>query len=332
MRPDRLPMRSALLFLLVWPLWVSCGQADRGLQAQAADASPDLTSWPADASADLSADASAELRCSPPLPTTQRDVPYRGPDAPANDARARLDIYRPPDQGCGKPIVIWVHGGAWQTGDKTRQMTHKVPFFAQLGVVFISVNYRLSAVDNQVRHPDHVEDVAAAVAWVRERAAAFGGDPSRIALLGHSAGAHLVALLATNPRFLAAHGMAPRDLACVGSYDSEYTVEDIIARDESYKTVFGDDPAAWRDASPSAHVSPGLPPIQLACRGSARRREQCEQLALALRAAGNQALTIDASALDHEGVNDALGRPEDQVMTPPMKALLEAYLLGPGAP
>lgn len=315
--------RASLVCLCI--LMATCGEAERAGGDAVHDASADKVSPPDTSPGDIPRDPA----CAPTITSTQRDVPYLVRGEASSDARTRLDIHMPPAQSCDMPIVIWVHGGAWQGGDKANQMEDKVPFFAQLGVVFVSVNYRLSSADNDVRHPDHVEDVAAAVAWVRARAPSFGGDPSRIALLGHSAGAHLVALLATNPRFLAAHQMAPPDLACVGSYDSEYTVADIIARDEAYRDVFTDDPALWLDASPSAHIGPARPPIQLACRGSAGRREQCEALADALRAAGNEALTIDASSLDHEGVNDAIGQPDDQVMTPSLRAFLDAHLLAP---
>jgi arylformamidase len=277
----------------------------------------------AGAGADAGSGAEAGAGSCQPAPVgIERDVGYVVRGDAASDALTRLDVYPPPGPICGRPIVIWVHGGGWSTGDKANQLEAKIPFFNGLGAVLVSIDYRLSAADNSVRHPDHVEDVAAAFAWVREHAAELGGAPDRVALLGHSAGAHLVALVATNPRFLAAHGLTAGDVRCVGSYDSEYTVSEIIARDERYEDVFTADPEAWTDASPSAQVRAGLPPFQLACRGTSGRVAQCEAFAEQLRAAGGEAQAIDASSLEHEEVNAVIGEPSDVVMTPRVREFL----------
>jgi acetyl esterase/lipase len=262
--------------------------------------------------------------CTPVVRSTQTDVAYLVRGEASADAMTRLDVYPPAGPICGRPIVIWVHGGAWSVGDKANQMEHKIPFFNGLGAVLVSVNYRLTVAGNGVQHPDHVEDVAAALTWVREHAVELGGAPNRLALLGHSAGAHLVALAVTNPRFLASRGLTAADVACVGSYDSEYTVSEIVARDAQYEAVFTADPKVWADASPSAHVRPGLPPIQLACRGSKSRVAQCEAFGAALSAAGNSATRIDASSLSHEEVNSEIGRPGDAVMTPAVAEFLRS--------
>jgi acetyl esterase/lipase len=251
-----------------------------------------------------------------------RDVPYLVRGTPEGDALTRLDVYPPAGASCYRPIVIWVHGGAWSTGDKANQLASKVQFFNELGAVFVSVNYRLSSSANGVRHPDHVEDVAGAVAWVQANASSLGGRADKIALLGHSAGAHLVALLVTNPRFLEARGLTAGVVTCVGSYDTEYTVAEIVARDARYESVFGSDPAGWADASPSAQVRPGLPPFQLACRGTRGRVEQCDGFGNALRGVGNQAFIIDASPLSHEEVNTEIGLSTDEVMSPRIREFL----------
>lgn len=253
--------------------------------------------------------------CSPLILSTRRDVAYLSRGIASADAMTKLDVYPPAGAVCGRPIVVWVHGGAWSTGDKGNQMEDKVPFFNGLGAVLVSVNYRLTQMDNSVQHPNHVEDVASAVAWVREHASEIGGASNRICLLGHSAGAHLVALTVTNPRFLAARGLTAADLACIGSYDSEYTIAETVARDPRYEAVFTNDPIVWNDASPSAHVRTGLPPVQLACRGTNGRMAQCEAFGSALAGAGNVTSVIDASTLSHEEVNSEIGRAGDRVMT-----------------
>ncbi|MFZ9887438.1 MAG: carboxylesterase family protein [Myxococcota bacterium] len=261
--------------------------------------------------------------CVPVTTEELRDVLYVERGDPVSDEKTRLDVYPPASSTCGRPLVVWVHGGAWSLGDKTNQLDDKLTFVHSLGAILVSVNYRLTDQSNGVTHPDHVEDVAAAIAFVREHAEEFGGDRDRIAVLGHSAGAHLVALAGTNPRFLAAHELVPSDVACIGSYDTTYSATDIVARNEAYEAVFTSDPDVWVDASPSSHVGPGLPPFQLACRGDADRVEQCEAFAAALVAAGNEATVIDASSLTHEQVNRTIGVPGDDVMTPPVREFLE---------
>jgi len=113
-----------------------------------------------------------------------------------------LDIHVPADAR-NAPVVMWVHGGGYAIGDKAYQMTDKISLFNGQGWILVSVNYRLSAPDKgAAQYPDHFLDVAAAVAWVREHIPAYGGDPNRIALLGHSAGADIVSNVAVGPSYL----------------------------------------------------------------------------------------------------------------------------------
>lgn len=290
-----------------------------------ADAAPDT---PADAPVDAPSDGEtdADAGCVPVEGTPLFDLPYVTRGEPAADALTRLDVYPPPEAGCGRPVLIWVHGGAWSVGDKANEIDNKVAWANARGAVLVSINYRLSSVGGDVQHPDHVNDMALALRWVVDNAAAWGGAPDRVALLGHSAGAHLVALAATNPAVLDAVGLSAANVTCVGSFDSEYTVSEIVARDAAYEEVFTDDPAVWADASPSAHVRSGLPGMALACRGTPGRVAQCEAFAEALREAGNAVTVIDASSLTHEQVNDRIGAPGDEVMTP----AIDAFLLGCG--
>ena len=107
------------------------------------------------------------------------------------DELERLDVYAP--RGASRaPVVVFVHGGEWTRGDKAA-VSFKPKFFNQNGIVFVSINYRLSPA---ATHPAHVSDVAAAIRWVHEHCGRFGGDPKKIVLMGHSAGCHLVTLVA----------------------------------------------------------------------------------------------------------------------------------------
>ena len=117
----------------------------------------------------------------------KRDVPY----ADKAGERQVLDVYAPTGAK-GLPVVFWIHGGGWQTGDK-KEVQVKPQAFTDKGFVFVSTNYRLlPAVDMRTI----VRDVAKAVGWTHAHVAAYGGDPKRLFVMGHSAGAQLAALLA----------------------------------------------------------------------------------------------------------------------------------------
>lgn len=270
-------------------------------------------------------------------PTPVRDVAYQALPGVAPALQA-LDLY-PPCAVDAAPVVIWVHGGAWAVGDKANGMTDKVALFNQAGYLLVSVNYRLSPDDDRlepgrVRHPDHVEDVAAAIAWVADHAGAYGGDPTRLALLGHSAGAHLVALVATDGQYLATHGRSPADLRAVGSFDTEaYDIPRTMAtappqQATILENAFGADPAVWRQASPHHQLVDGRPPppFLLVRRGDAERMATEQAFHDRVLAVGGDSTLIDASALTHGEVNEHIGAPGDTVMTAPILAFLAAHL------
>ena len=122
------------------------------------------------------------------------------------DARQRLDIYRPPASvGAARPVIVFWYGGSWDNGSKKDYRFVGVAL-ARLGYVTVLPDYRLYP---QVRFPLFLDDGAQAVAWVQRHAADYGGDPSRIILMGHSAGAHMAAMLALNQRYLEQAGADP---------------------------------------------------------------------------------------------------------------------------
>ena len=131
-----------------------------------------------------------------------RNLPY-ATYANVDPNLTSLDVYAPDSGGC-HPILVFIHGGGWIGGDK-RFVDEKPRAFVRAGYVFASVNYRLSP---KVSHPAHVQDVAQAIRKIRDLAPRYGGDPSRIYLVGHSAGAHLAALVATDGRYLEAQGLS----------------------------------------------------------------------------------------------------------------------------
>lgn len=103
---------------------------------------------------------------------------------------------------------MYVHGGGWSIGDKSAQLENKIALFKSLNYVFVSTNYRLSPFpnrlgnDDRIKYPLHNQDVVSAIAWLVENISDYGGNPDKVALIGHSAGAHLVSLIGTDESFL----------------------------------------------------------------------------------------------------------------------------------
>jgi acetyl esterase/lipase len=183
------------------------------------------------------------------------DIAYRT-DKDADKERHKLDVYLPKGQK-DFPVLFFVHGGAWKSGNKSwyAALGHA---FAQLGVGVVVTNYRLSP---QVKHPAHIEDVAKAFAWTCANAAKYGGRTDRLFVCGHSAGGHLVSLLATDPEYLKAENRSPADIAGVVSISGVYR----IAHDfRLFNPVFGKDEEVCKKASPINHASGKLPPFLLA--------------------------------------------------------------------
>lgn len=246
----------------------------------------------------------------------RRDIPYASEEG-VSPGLLSLDVYSR-GEARGLPVLLYVHGGGWQAGDKKNQMEHKPAFFTGAGFLFISVNYRLSPA---VRHPAHVEDVARAISWVRANAATYGGDPARLYLMGHSSGAHLVALVATDERYLGAEGLSA--LRGVIALDGAgYDIPTHMARrgegraGELYRSAFGEDAAVWAEASPLSHVAAGknIPPFLLVHAGGREdSRLQALALAEALSTAGTPARVFHAADKDHASVNRGIGAEDDEL-------------------
>jgi arylformamidase len=305
--PSRLAAIGAVVVLLL--VLSACG-GDEGDDTGGAAASSSTTG------------ATACPRSAAPV----RDLAYG-----SDDDQQRLDVY-PASHGCPAPVVVWVHGGGWQHGDKRNRMDDKVRLWNDAGYTVVSVNYRLTdpAAAAPVRFPAHDEDVASAVAWVHDHIADHGGDPDRIALLGHSAGAQISASVATDPKYLGAHGLGLDALRCAGALDTEgYDVTAMASTGNAiYRAAFGDDPATWHDASPIEHVTPdsGIPRFLVVERGTPRRRRAAEAFVTSLRDAGVTVTVVDAGSLSHAEVNSVIGRNDDSVVTPPLRTFLSECL------
>lgn len=268
---------------------------------------------------------------------TKRTVRYAATPGVAANLQS-LDLYRPTlPAGCPRtPIVLYVHGGGWRRGDKAQQINRKVDLFArQQGWLFISVNYRLSpdpldlTSPTAVRAPTHAKDVAAAIGWVTRNARANGADPTRVAIAGHSAGAHIVSTLGTDQSLLAAARVPRSSVRCVVSLDiAGFDVAQAVrVNGDLYENAFGSDPARWRTLSPLFQITDGeaLPDF-LAITQRTRWLESTNRTFRdALVAAGGSA-TLRSVPLDHNGINAAVGTTGDKLVTPPLMAFLTPCL------
>lgn len=197
------------------------------------------------------------------------------------EPRQQLDVYMPERvQPGGAPVIVFWHGGGWTDGDKDLYRFVGAAL-AEAGFVAVLPNYRLYP---QSKFPAFVEDGALALRWVRENAARHGGDPGRLFVAGHSAGAHEAALLAYDPRWLAAVGGDPGWIRGVIALSGPHALEaDTADLRPIFAPPFG--PADWK---PVAHASARSPPTLLLHGASDDIVDirHSEALASALRAAG----------------------------------------------
>lgn len=248
-----------------------------------------------------------------------RDIPYASPAAD----RQFLDIHAPPG-ATRAPVVFWIHGGGWQAGDKT-EVQAKPDHFTRQGCVFVAPNYRLLP---QVEMEVLVRDVAKALGWVHREIARHGGDPGRIFVMGHSAGAQLAALLCTDERYLAAEGVPFTALAgCVPVDGDTFDLPPIIATAEhramvygqplptfGHRQKFGNDPRKHVDFSAVTHVraGKGIPPfLILHVAGHPDTTAQAQRLGRVLAAAGVAAKVYAGRETTHAKINADIGLPDD---------------------
>jgi len=200
----------------------------------------------------------------------------------ATGPRHQIDIYSPGTRAAAAPVVVFFYGGGWETGDRAMYRFVGAALAAR-GVVVMIPDYRLHP---EVQFPAFVDDGAAAVAWAHAKAAEFGGDPRRLFLMGHSAGAQIATLLALDPEYLRAAGLAPaRDVCGVIGLAGPYDFLPAAASD--VKAIFGPE-ATWPRSQPINYVTARAPQMLLLA-GKADRTvdpDNTLRLAARLRAAG----------------------------------------------
>jgi len=259
-----------------------------------------------------------------------KDVPY----LPDGHPRHVLDIYKNTNtkNTANLPVVFWIHGGGWQTGDKS-DVAIKPKYFTDKGYLFVACNYRLLP---DVSMKVLIEDVASAIHWVHREIASHGGNPESIIVGGHSAGAQLAALLCIDDRYLKANKTPVSILkGCIPVDGDTYDIPKIILTAEHRQAVyggamptfghrqkFGNDPEKHVDFSAVTHVSKNksIPPfLILYFSGNPDTTAQARRLESVLKDAEIPVMVLGKHDSNHSKLNDDLGAPDD----PATKSLSE---------
>jgi acetyl esterase/lipase len=270
------------------------------------------------------ADAREKLRDRIAARMGERMGADEGPKAPGgetmsygSDALQTLDFWRAKEAKRPAPLIVYVHGGGWKRGSKDNATGRFKPVhYPGQGYAFASINYRLvpaATVEQQAA------DVAGAVKALIGRADTLGIDRRRIVLMGHSAGAHLVALVGTDERYLKAAGLSFADIAGVipidgAAYDVPAQMKDgPPIMQATYKQAFGSNPARQSALSPTAQAAaPNAPEFLLLYVQRPDGVRQAEALEKALTAGGSKVArgSFPGEGLQgHAEINRRLGDP-----------------------
>ncbi|MBI4626447.1 MAG: alpha/beta hydrolase [Verrucomicrobia bacterium] len=248
-----------------------------------------------------------------------RNIPYAGT---ANE-RQMLDVYAPERNGENRPVVVWVHGGGWQRGDKSElaqgspgQNELKPQAFVERGCVFIAMNYRFIPV---VTLQEMAGDVAKAIRWAHQHAREYGGDPDSLFVMGHSAGAQLSALVCTDERYLKAEGLSFKVIkGCVpvdgGTFYPLLQIETHLAQEASFRLKFP--VGGERELASVLYVAKGkgIPPfliLHIADNPASGTALQSVILGKVLQDAEVPAKVIAVPGKTHATLNADLGLPGD---------------------
>ncbi|CAN7558791.1 alpha/beta hydrolase [Pseudoxanthomonas sp. LjRoot143] len=232
-----------------------------------------------------------------------RDVAY------GDDPRQRFDVYLPA-QPKNAPILLFVHGGGWANGNKDNPgvVENKAAYWLPKGYILVSTNYRMRP---DTAPLDQARDIARALAAVQKRAPEWNGDASRVLLMGHSAGAHLIALVgASSTLWREAGATRPRGVVSLdsGALDVPLTMRNPPLR-RIYDVAFGRNPEDWVAASPYHQLTRDAVPMLFVC--SSRRKDACPQGRAMAEKAKTLGVAMDVlpEDLSHGEVNRALGVP-----------------------
>jgi acetyl esterase/lipase len=218
------------------------------------------------------------------------------------DKTDKLDIYVPEkrDEKAALPVVVFFYGGRWTEGTRA-QYKFVGEAFARRGFVTVIPDYRKYP---DVKFPAFVEDGAKAVSWTVDHIAEYGGDPRRIYIAGHSSGAHIGALLATDERYLAAHGKSKTMIKAFAGLAGPYA---FTPEEEDLKDMFGP-PARYKEMQAPTHVT-GKEPAMLLLWGEDDNVVGAfnhEELAAKIKDSGGCAVVKTYPGIDHVWILGAL--------------------------
>lgn len=262
-----------------------------------------FTAFRGDSEITRSASESLSTRGSEDDLAVKRDIPYL-PDAGKN--RHLLDLYLP-RQLNDAPVLVFVHGGGWRNGTKDNvSYQNFAKNFAREGFVTVLPNYRLSDTAN---HPDQINDIAAAFAWIYNNINSYGGNNREIFISGHSAGGHLVSLLALDTRYLKGVNVPAEAIKGVLALSAVFDLPKMnpSSLKKMVEPAFGTNPEVWKEASPINHARSGAPPflVLYAQMDPRTLRQQAKAFAKALREKNNRVETVLLKRQGH--VSEMLG-------------------------
>ena len=221
--------------------------------------------------------------------------------------RHKMDVYLP-RKSKNAPVILMVHGGAWFMGNKAGHgvVENKVKHWVRKGFILISVNYRLLP---EAEPLTQAKDVAKALAFAQKKVRVWGGNPAKFILMGHSAGGHLVSILATSPLLIRQKGGKPW-LGTVSIDTAAYDVSKIMEEKHFrfYNKAFGTNPVYWKKISPYYRLKQAGHPFLAIC--STRRNNACAQATRFVKKAHTFAMsaTVLPVNLTHNQANKALGK------------------------
>jgi acetyl esterase/lipase len=234
--------------------------------------------------------------------SVQRDAPW------GMGTKRTMDVYTVPASSPA-PVIVMVHGGGWIIGDKDNPglAEPKAAHYNAMGYVFIAIDYPLLPEADPLTQ---AREVARALAFIQQHAARWHGDRHRVVLMGHSAGAHIVSLLASSPDLVREAGAGPW-LGTVALDSAALDVGRIMRGPHLplYNQAFGNDPGYWSHVSPLAQMSARPSPMLLVC--SSLRLESCPQArAFAAKVASlGGTVRVQPEGLSHRDINVTLGKP-----------------------
>jgi acetyl esterase/lipase len=258
-----------------------------------------------------------------PEPKVYRGLAYSEP----KNKFQMLDIFAPAE-GKNHPVVIYIHGGGWHSGDKA-EVHNKPQALTDRGFVLASINYRLwtppwsKSFPGTVTLKHEAQDVAKAIRWVHDHVSDYGGDPAAMIVIGHSAGAHLSALVCTDERYLKSEGLSLANIKGCVPIDGDSNDLPMHMKANAGKKVAATDRERFgaedlqKELSPVMHVAKGknIPPfliLHIVDPDHPETQAQAERFAQVLRAAGVPVKTYGAAGKDHNTLNNDLGLPDDK--------------------